>query len=58
MAKKMDLCGRCAALMMDACDLHKVSGGVNNKVTCAYCGKRRYGGSYEVQPKRNTGKDR
>ncbi len=49
---KLDLCSRCAALMADAYELRKVSGGVDHKVTCAHCGRRRYGGTYEAVPKR------
>ncbi len=52
---KLDLCGRCAALMADAYNLRKVSGGGDNKVTCAHCGRRRYGGTYEAAPKRRGG---
>jgi len=48
----MDLCGRCAAMMADACDLQKVAGGSDNKITCANCGRRRYGGTYEAAKKR------
>ncbi len=46
---KLDLCGQCAALIADAYELRRVSGG---KVTCAHCGRRRYGGTYEAVPKR------
>jgi len=49
MVKEMDLCGICAALLGNAYSVRKVSGGVDNKVTCANCGKRRYGASYEVK---------
>jgi len=47
--EKMDLCGICAALLGNAYSVCKVSGGADNKVTCANCGKRRYGASYEVK---------
>ncbi len=50
--RKMDLCGRCAALMADTYDLQKVAGGSDNKITCANCGRRRYGGTYEAAIKR------
>ncbi len=50
--KKMELCGKCAALMADAYELRKVAGGADNKVTCANCGRRRYGGTYETAAKR------
>jgi len=38
--------------MADTYDMCNVSGGVNNKVTCAHCGRRGYGGTYETAPKR------
>ncbi len=50
----LKLCGKCAALMQDAYEVHEVSRGVCEKVVCANCGKRRYGGTYEVQPKKRT----
>ncbi len=50
--RKMDLCGRCAALMSNTYDLRKVAGGADNKVTCANCGRRRYGGTCETAAKR------
>lgn len=48
--KRLDLCGRCAALMENGYKVKKVSGGVDNKVFCAHCGKRRYGGTFEFEP--------
>lgn len=42
------LCGVCAALMTEAgIQLRKVPGRTQ-KVTCANCGKRRFGGVFEI----------
>ena len=51
--KTVDLCGKCAALYAEHYELQRVSGGVNNKVTCSACGNRRYGGTYEIGKKKN-----
>lgn len=51
---EMDLCRPCAELMREGYELKKTKGGVNNKITCAGCGKRRYGSTYEAVPKRRT----
>lgn len=53
--KKMDLCGACVAKLGEAYNLRKVAGGVDNKVVCSNCGRRRYGGTYEVEVKRKRG---
>ena len=44
----LELCGRCAALMAEDYDVRRIAGGRDCKVTCAQCGKRRYGGKYEI----------
>lgn len=49
MKRKMDLCGRCAATLGNTYRVHKASGGVDNKVTCESCHRRRFGGTYEVE---------
>ena len=54
MERKMDLCGSCAALMRESFQLKRVAGGIDNKITCAKCGRRRYGATYAVE--KNTGK--
>lgn len=46
--KKLDLCVPCAAKLGTAYTVRKVAGGVDKKITCAECGRRRYGGTYEV----------
>lgn len=48
----MDLCGECAAKMRDGYDVKQLPKPTNNKVTCGHCGRRRYGGSYELSKKK------
>jgi len=50
--KRLDLCLPCATLLQEAFILEKVAGGVDNKITCAKCGKRRYGATYETKKKK------
>ena len=52
MPKQYDLCGKCAAAFREVYDLKRVSGGVDNKVTCSHCGRRRYGATYEMSLKK------
>lgn len=52
--KRVDLCGVCAAqeavkLEETSMTLSRIDGGVNNKITCRICGRRRYGATYEVR---------
>lgn len=47
--KKMELCGVCAAMLRKEANVKKIGGGVDNKVTCSKCGRRRYGATYEVE---------
>lgn len=54
---KRTLCGTCAELLRRGYDLKKIAGGVDNKITCDKCGKRRYGATYEVMPKRTAEQD-
>lgn len=51
MEKKYDLCGACAEKLKEGYILKKISGGVDNKVTCSNCGRRRYGGTYQMEKK-------
>lgn len=54
--KQIDLCARCAALLSDGgYSIKMVKRGINNKVTCGHCNRRRYGATYELTPIR--GKD-
>lgn len=46
---EMDLCGACEAqLKADGRDVRVVFGAANQKVTCAICGRRRYGAKFSV----------
>ena len=49
-----ELCTACAAkrmaeLLPNGITLAKVAGGVNNKVTCWDCQRRKFGGTYEIR---------
>ena len=45
-----DLCGKCAAELRAAGgEIKRIAGRVDQKVTCARCGRRRYGASFEVK---------
>lgn len=46
--QKLSLCGKCAALMKTAFEVKKISGGANFKVLCENCGRKRFGGVYEL----------
>lgn len=50
--KQLELCVPCAARLGEVYSLQKVAGGVGNKVLCAECGRRRYGGTYTLDGKR------
>lgn len=52
MKKTADLCGGCIDKMAEGYILTRIAGGVNNKITCACCGKRRYGATYEMVAKK------
>lgn len=52
--KTIELCAACAAkrmaeLLPTGLTLAKVAGGVNNKVTCWNCQRRKFGGTYEIR---------
>lgn len=49
MTEPKDLCGRCAAMLQEGYDLKRVGGGVDHKVTCSHCGRRRYGATYTIE---------
>lgn len=51
MNKRYELCGVCAEQMKEGYALKKIGGGVDNKVTCSNCGRRRYGATYELAHK-------
>ena len=46
--KQRDLCGGCAGRMKEAYLLKQIGGGVDNKIICSHCGRRRYGKTYEI----------
>jgi len=48
----IDLCTPCAELLREGYALKMVKRGINNKITCGHCNRRRYGATYEVTPKR------
>lgn len=53
---KMDLCRPCAEeLKHDGRECKLVRREVNEKITCAVCGCKRYGGTYEVSKGANHG---
>ena len=49
MEKRVELCVPCAELMRETYRLRKTAGGVNYKITCARCGRRRYGAAYMLE---------
>lgn len=49
--KELQLCGTCLALYKESYKCTKVAGGVDNKITCDHCKKRRYGGTYAIERK-------
>ena len=51
MKKTLDLCGICFAQMQADYNFRRTSRPVNYKITCAQCGRRRYGATYEAEPK-------
>ena len=52
--QRMTLCGKCAELMRDRFLVKTVSRGVNRKIDCQNCKRRRYGGTYDLEPKRKA----
>ena len=52
MKNELELCVPCAEKLKEGYDVKKAKSGVNKKVTCAACGKRRYGAVYEVTGKK------
>jgi len=54
-AKEQDLCKPCAVAMAQAHSLKRQSGKAD-KITCASCGRRRYGLTYEVTKKSRSEK--
>lgn len=52
MAKTIDLCTPCAAVIGEGYTLKVIRRSVNNKITCGHCNRRRFGATYEIEPKR------
>lgn len=46
---KRDLCTPCAMALTEKRSVKLISRGSDQKVTCEQCGRRRYGGTYEVR---------
>ena len=55
--QKMSLCGRCAELMRERFIVRKVSQPINHKIDCDNCKLRRYGGEYDISPKRRDDRE-
>lgn len=50
--KTIDLCGTCAAKMQDGYKLtQQFPRPANNKIFCAMCRRKRYGGTYQIEKK-------
>ena len=50
--QRMELCGRCVELMRTRHMVKLVHRPINHKITCEQCKLRKYGGTYDVEPKR------
>lgn len=50
--QRIDLCSTCAETIREGYSLKEVKGGVNNRVMCSRCKRRKYGGTYELTPKK------
>lgn len=51
MKRKKDLCRPCAELAREKYNLTTLTVGVNRKITCEMCHRRRYGSLYELRKK-------
>lgn len=51
MTKKMDLCKPCAETLRKNSEIREIGRAIDEKVCCGLCGKRRFGGHYEVGKK-------
>ena len=56
-AMRYDLCGACVEELKEGYDLKRIGGGVDNKITCVNCGRRRYGGTFELTKKEKSSED-
>ncbi len=48
---RLDLCRPCMEAKKKTHKLSRVAGGKDNKITCAGCGRRRFGYTYEARRK-------
>lgn len=53
---RYDLCGACAAKMMESYKLKELERPADNKITCAHCRKRRHGAKYELMTRKEGAK--
>jgi hypothetical protein len=53
MAKEKEYCKPCAEIAREKYTLTPIATGVNRKITCEMCQRRRYGARYELKRKRN-----
>lgn len=51
---KYDLCGKCAHELEYAYQMRPLDRKKDEKVVCAHCKKKRYGGKYELLPKKEA----
>ena len=54
MKKEAELCGECQAKMEEGYKVIALPRPANNKITCALCGRRRYGGTYRLEKKQGA----
>lgn len=50
--QRMELCGRCVEALRKKHLVRLVNRPINHKITCEVCNLRRYGGTYDVEPKK------
>ena len=56
-AMRYELCRACEETLKEGYDLKRIGGGVDNKITCANCQRRRYGGIFELTKKEKPSED-
>ena len=52
--KELELCVPCAELLKEGYTVKKLKSGVNKKVTCENCGRRRFGAVYAVEKQKKN----
>ena len=53
MKKTLDLCRPCAERTGEKYDMKTIKTGVNRKVTCEMCHRRKFGSRYELKRKKS-----